>query len=106
MSQLSSSSSSSSKQFKTLVGFPPTGPKKSRSKRVNGTEAYGSRLAKPWSLPDDWKAWAVAYRPDWNEERVIRESLVFRDYWHGISGTRARKADWLATWRNWIRKAT
>src|SRR5690606_5110201 len=29
----------------------------------------------------------------------------FRDYWHGVAGAAARKADWPATWRNWIRRA-
>lgn len=27
----------------------------------------------------------------------------FTDYWLGASGTRAKKADWPATWRNWCR---
>jgi hypothetical protein len=27
----------------------------------------------------------------------------FADYWHGVAGAKGRKADWLATWRNWVR---
>lgn len=28
----------------------------------------------------------------------------FCDYWHAIDGPKARKLDWVATWRNWIRR--
>ena len=28
----------------------------------------------------------------------------FRDYWQSISGQRAVRADWAATWRNWARR--
>ncbi len=29
----------------------------------------------------------------------------FVDYWRGEGGQRARKVDWAATWRNWLRRA-
>lgn len=64
--------------------------------------ASGSRLHKDWSLPDDWRAWAQAERP---EVDVEDEAEKFRDYWRGKAGKDARKADWQATWRNWIRNA-
>lgn len=62
----------------------------------------GSRLPADWSLPDDWRQWAQAERPDVD---VQREASCFADYWHGIAGAKGRKADWEATWRNWIRRA-
>jgi hypothetical protein len=62
----------------------------------------GSRLPADWSLPDDWRTWAIAERPD---VEATREALIFADYWHGKAGKDARKADWLATWKNWIRRA-
>lgn len=27
----------------------------------------------------------------------------FADYWNGVSGAKANKKDWIATWRNWVR---
>lgn len=60
----------------------------------------GARLAENWVLPDDWRAWAGAERPDVD---VGLEAQKFRDYWIGKAGADARKLDWLATWRNWIR---
>lgn len=62
----------------------------------------GSRLSADWSLPDDWRSWAERERPDVD---VLRESRVFADYWAGQAGAKGRKADWQATWRNWIRRA-
>lgn len=62
----------------------------------------GSRLPADWSLPDDWRSWAEQERPDLD---VIRESRIFVDHWHAAAGAKGRKADWKATWRNWIRNA-
>lgn len=28
----------------------------------------------------------------------------FCDYWRGVPGTKGRKLDWVATWRNWMRR--
>ncbi|MCC8361604.1 hypothetical protein LK996_00710 [Lysobacter sp. A6] len=62
----------------------------------------GSRLPTDWSLPDDWREWAQAERPELD---IGVEGERFADYWRGIAGAKGRKADWLATWRNWIRNA-
>lgn len=62
----------------------------------------GSRLPAEWVLPRSWGEWAEQERPDLD---VRREAASFADYWHGVAGAKARKADWEATWRNWIRKA-
>ena len=67
-----------------------------------GASPDGSRLPDDWKLPDDWRAWAVAERTDLD---IDREAACFADYWHGIAGAKARKSDWLGTWRNWIRRA-
>ena len=39
------------------------------------------------------------------EKEAEGEFLEFRDYWISKSGKEASKMDWLATWRNWLRKA-
>ncbi|WP_273756929.1 YdaU family protein [Bartonella sp. MM73XJBT] len=38
-------------------------------------------------------------------ERIKIEIAKFRDFWKAKAGKDARKTDWKATWRNWIRKA-
>lgn len=70
----------------------------------------GSRLPSDWTLPEDWREWATtellshgAGLPaamDW----VARAADRFRDHWLGKSGKDGVKADWEATWRNWVRR--
>lgn len=57
-----------------------------------------TRLPADWQLTPERRAVAVAERLD--PERVHAK---FRDYWLAASGTKARKLDWDATWRNWCR---
>lgn len=62
----------------------------------------GSRLPEDWSPPEMWLEWARFEKPGINP---LQEADKFRDYWHGVAGAKARKANWLSTWRNWIRNA-
>ena len=61
-----------------------------------------ARLAPDWVLPDDWGAWAMQER-GWPTATVLQVAERFRDHWLAMAGQRARKVDWLATWRNWVR---
>ena len=82
---------------------------------ASGVTAVGVRtITKPllqpllnsYRLPEDWQ-------PRENDIQIMDEHFpeidlklethAFRDYWAGISGARAKKSDWDATWRNWIR---
>jgi len=65
----------------------------------------GSRLPSDWALPDEWAQWAKEARPDLY---IPETAMRFSDYWHSVAGAKGRKADWQATWRNWVRneKAT
>lgn len=59
----------------------------------------GSRLSIT-ELPDDWKAFAEQEEPDLDPQRLFEN---FHDYWTGLSGAKAIKKDWAATWRNFVR---
>lgn len=63
-----------------------------------------SRLPIDWALPKKWGEWALSERPDWNVEMVRKVADQFRDHWLAKGGADARKADWEATWRNWVRR--
>jgi len=65
--------------------------------------ANGTRLDPLWTLPAEWLEWAQGERPDQTSLAIERVALVFRDHWHGKAGKEARKTDWFATWRNWVR---
>jgi uncharacterized protein YdaU (DUF1376 family) len=61
-------------------------------------------------LPDDWRPdksfWdaALANNPGMTQEWFVSVAHKFKDYWIAKSGKDATKADWLATWRNWVRR--
>lgn len=59
------------------------------------------QLPKGWEIPAAWGDWAQRERPDWSSTDVLRVSLLFRDHWHSKAEARA---DWEATWRNWVRR--
>lgn len=59
-------------------------------------------------LPDEWMPSpevVAQMRYDHPHVDLKAEHAKFVDYWHGRAGKDARKADWNATWRNWIRRA-
>lgn len=76
------------------IGSPSASPKET---------SRGTRLQKDWQLPDDWRAEAIRLGAD--QVTAYTEAEKFRDYWVGVSGAKGLKADWQATWRNWIRRA-
>ena len=72
---------------------------------VQPKASKGTRLAKDWTLPEAWRTWALEARADRGVPGIELEADKFRDHWHAATGSKATKADWLATWRNWIRNA-
>lgn len=60
----------------------------------------GTRLPTDWSLPNEWRTWARQERPDLDPDSTAER---FADHWRAQPGAKGRKADWLATWRNWVR---
>lgn len=87
----------------SVVASPraPTPPRPSAKKPENPEpDPRGSRLPSEWKLPDDWATWCEENRPDLDPWAV---GEAFRDFWVGKAGKDGRKADWLATWRNWCR---
>lgn len=65
----------------------------------------GSRLSEDWVLPKAWGDWALESVSGATIETVRSQAEQFRDYWVGKAGAAARKVDWEATWRNWMRNA-
>jgi uncharacterized protein YdaU (DUF1376 family) len=51
-------------------------------------------------VPDDWIDFCNQERPDLDPRKTFD---AFRDYWIAQPGSKGVKADWTATWRNWIR---
>ena len=67
-----------------------------------GRAPNATRIPDDWQPSDALKAWALEHEPSVDANR---ETLKFLDYWRASSGAKARKSDWDATWRGWIRRA-
>lgn len=71
-----------------------------RARRADGSK--GTRFPEQFFISPEMKQWATE-----NVPRVdLREQTQrFADYWRGVAGDKGRKVDWVATWRNWMRRA-
>lgn len=61
----------------------------------------GTRLSDPFYLTTDMKTWALENCPGVN---LITETAAFTDHFRSAPGSKGIKLDWVATWRNWIRR--
>lgn len=67
-------------------------------------KSRGTRLPENWQLTPEYLEAALSIRPELSPEAVGDIASGFRDYWIARPGAGGRKADWLATWRNWVRR--
>lgn len=84
----------------TDTGVPP----RTDNQEPNGssTNPRGARLAPDWSLPVEWREWAVnAGLPP---ERCDLEASKMQN-WSINAGAKGAKKDWFRAWQNWVREA-
>lgn len=81
-------------------------PVRPRSSSPSSTPppATGTRIPDPFLVTED--LWRWSDEQQFSREWVRGETSKFVDYWRGAAGAKARKVDWPATWRNWIRTAS
>jgi DnaT DNA-binding domain len=86
---------------------PPQNPlpssSSSSSSSTSVSRARGARLPPDWSPDPDGLAFAE--QQGLRNGRAQAELARFRDYWTAQPGQKGVKADWTATWRNWVRRA-
>ena len=68
--------------------------------KVKSVGATATRLPADWSPSEAEVSYCQTERPDLQVGRVVEN---FRDYWSAKGGAAARKVDWSATWRTWVR---
>jgi hypothetical protein len=79
----------------------------SKSSSSAATKTRKPRADEGARLPDDFHAtpamiaWARENTPNVGHA----ETEAFIDHWRAQPGARGKKLDWLATWRNWMRRA-
>jgi hypothetical protein len=71
-----------------------------KTERESKVENRAMRLPQDWKATDRMLAFCESERPDLNPQEI---EATFRDYWIAQPGSKGRKADWEATWRNWVR---
>lgn len=69
-------------------------------------KARGSRLAEDWRPTEATITWSREWAGQHPGLNVTVEWSKFVDYWSSTPGAKGRKANWDATWRNWLRTAT
>jgi hypothetical protein len=79
----------------------PSTPSKEDSLRSSSPRKRGSRIPDDFTVTADMVAWAREHAPNVDGRRATDS---FIDYWRGRTGRDATKADWPATWRNWMRR--
>ncbi|PPC95219.1 MAG: hypothetical protein CTY33_00235 [Methylotenera sp.] len=68
-------------------------------------QAKGKALPKDWALPKAWGEWALSERPEFTALDVRKIAETFKDHWvANANQANAKKSDWEAAWRNWVRK--
>lgn len=64
-------------------------------------DGRATRIPAPFIVTTPMREWAAREVPNVD---VDASTQMFVDHWRGESGARARKLDWVATWRNWLRR--
>lgn len=67
--------------------------------------ARGERIPDPFTISAEMFRWALEDE-GLPMDFVRSETRQFVDYWRATPGAKGRKADWPATWRNWMRRAS
>lgn len=61
----------------------------------------GTRIPEPFTVTPEMVAWARSECPGLDHKAVTEK---FIDHWRAQPGQRGVKLDWVATWRNWMRR--
>jgi uncharacterized protein YdaU (DUF1376 family) len=82
---------------------PPPTPTPEETTSLRSVAKKATRLAADWRPTPEERAFARSQ--GLSDPDIDREADRFRDFWLGKPGKDGTKADWPATWRNWIRRA-
>jgi hypothetical protein len=69
--------------------------------RASERKGRAKRLPETYVVTDEMRAWAEE-ATGFSAEAIDAETEKFRDHFAAVGST---KVDWVATWRNWLRKA-
>jgi hypothetical protein len=79
----------------------PSTPKETDSLRESGPRKRGTRLPADFTVTAEMVSWARSEAPDVDGRRA---TAAFIDHFQSAPGQKGVKRDWVATWRNWMRR--
>lgn len=80
---------------------PPSSPSGAvKPPSIPRSRGAGTRIPEPFIVDEAMRDWAVdrGFTPEW----CVQQTERFVNYWTAKAGKDGSKADWRATWRNWI----
>jgi len=81
--------------------IPPAEAVQKTDQKQVGTKPRGTRLPADFKVTPEMAAWARKEAPGLDLNRATAE---FADYWRAVAGAKGVKLDWVATWRNDMRR--
>ena len=75
----------------------------SQPERKTTRNTKGTRIPEDFAVSDEMRQWADANGFGKYDLKAITEE--FFDYWVAQPGSKGVKLDWVATWRNWLRRS-
>lgn len=78
--------------------------RQAKPKKGNAADraARGTRLQEDWTLPAEWREWAI--RLGLKPHEADREARTFKNYWLNAVGAKGLKLKWDLTWQTWCRR--
>lgn len=83
-----------------LKECPSPSPSPSIKPKSKAESTNATRLPPDWQPNAAMRAFCETEQPGIDPDAIADR---FRDYWIAQPGIKGRKADWQATWRNWVR---
>jgi hypothetical protein len=81
-------------------------PNRQQKKTSSSSGARGARIPDDFAVTPEMAKWAREHVPRLIDAgRGKSETDKFIDHFRSASGANARKVDWVAAWRNWMRRA-
>lgn len=71
-------------------------------RRAQTPTARGNRVPDDFAITDAMREWAAAKAAGVD---LVTQTEAFLDHFRAMPGAKALKLDWIATWRNWMRRA-
>lgn len=86
---------------KASGSVPPGEERRGEERSKKEPAKRGTRIHSDFAITDEMREWARKETPLVNVDAKLS---AFIDYWAGVPGEKGVKLDWLATWRNSMRK--